>query len=311
MKRKVNTHCSHKSVPSINLEVPQLKFTSSRVVGCKKNRTQSNQALCADQFAWILSPWFPNQILCPCLPFLRQPHLHCRPCSISMSQGGLLILRGVLAHLVSKKLISISRTLSLLTFFCPCSPSSVLAHLLLSLLTFFCPCSPSSVLAHLLLSLLTFFCPCSPSSVLAHLLLPLLTFFCPCSPSSVLAHLLLSLLTFCPWSPVLAHAVSLISSCRRSPVLAQMFYFCWLSRVLWPLQLKVRIHQRKSKKIRCCGPNMSPNNLHSMAEGQTDEGVPGGLKGRQRQRCLAGPSDSKRSRRGQERSQFQHDKGMQ
>ena len=284
MKRKVNTHCSHKSVPSINLEVPQLKFTSSRVVGCKKNRTQSNQALCADQFAWILSPWFPNQILCPCLPFLRQPHLHCRPCSISMSQGGLLILRGVLAHLVSKKLISISRTLSLLTFFCPCSPSSVLAHLLLRLLTFFCPCSPSSALAHLLLSLLTFFCPCSPSSVLAHLL-SLIT--CPCS-RCVLDHLLSSIT--CPCSHVLV---------------------CWLSRVLWPLQLKVRIHQRKSKKIRCCGPNMSPNNLHSMAEGQTDEGVPGGLKGRQRQRCLAGPSDSKRSRRGEERPQFQHDKGMQ
>ena len=210
MERKVNTYCSHKSVPSINLEAPQLKFTSSCIVGCKKNRTQSNQALCADQFAWILSPWFPNQSLCPCLPFLRQPHLHCRPCSISMSQGGLLILRDVLAHHVSKNLTS-----------------PFLAH---------CPCSPSSVLAHLLLSLLTF--PQS-SIVLAHLL-SLIT--CPCSPSSVLAH-----------------AVSLITSCPRSPVLAHMFYFCWLSRVLWPLQLKVRIHQHKSKKIRCCGPKMSPN----------------------------------------------------
>ena len=176
MERKVNTYCSHKSVPSINLEAPQLKFTSSCIVGCKKNRTQSNQALCADHFAWILSPCFPNQMLCPCLPFRRQPHLHCRPCSISMSQGGLLILRDVLAHHVSKNLTSPFLA------HCPCSPSSVLAHL--SSIKH-CPCSPS-VLDHL--SLLTFFCPCS-RCVLDHLLSSIT---CPCS------HVLLLLTVSCP-----------------------------------------------------------------------------------------------------------------
>ena len=127
--------------------------------------------------------------------FLRR----CDLCQVgSPSSLSLLTFFCVLAHLL---LYPCSR--SALSAVPPTSPatchtphcSRVLAHLLLSLLTFFCPCSPSflslltffSVLAHLLL------CPCSPSSlslltfffILAHLLL------CACPPSS------LSLLTFC------------------------------------------------------------------------------------------------------------------
>ena len=226
-------YCSHKSVPSINLEMPKLKFTSSRTVGCKNGRTRSNQALRADHCAWMSPLWFPNQMLCPCSPFLRQPHLHRKPSSISMRprwsanppRCSLLTLFQEISHLNFSHAVLAHLHLPLLTFFCPCSPSSVLAHLLLSLLTFFCPCSPSSVLAHLLLSLLTFFCPCSPSSVLAHLL-SLLTFFCPCSPSSVLAHLLLSLLTFfCPWSPPVLNHLSLLTFSNFTNCLASLLTF--------------------------------------------------------------------------------------